>query len=228
MANVAEILATTPRLIDSLYESINQPRTRLGLSQAGHKCGRYLWYAHHGYEGDTPDGRVLRLFELGNVVEDIVIDDLQYAGISCFCQQREVLFEMNGITLRGHIDGIVRGLVEAPKTDHLFECKTASLKRYKELLKKGYKDWSQVYYWQLQFYMLGLGLKRAAAFVYCKDDSRLYMERVKLDKTATIDKLADVFSVIAQTCPPVRECPDVDFFEAKFCRFRRECWRLKK
>lgn len=227
MANIAEIIneVSTVDEIDRHYEAVNKSRRRLGLSQAGHKCPRYLWYCHHGYPGEQPEGRVLRLFQLGNILEDQVIADLHAAGVVVHSQQRTVDFTLDGIRIVGHIDGIIRGLIEAPKTEHLFECKTASKKKYDELIKKSsYRAWNETYYWQTQFYMLGLGLKRAAVFVYCKDDSRLYTERIKLDRGATMDKLQDVFRIIAKPEPPERACPRVDWFEARWCQFYNECW----
>jgi len=164
----------------------------------------------------------LRLFQLGNILEDQVIADLRAAGFTVHSQQAPVKFEHDGITLTGSIDGIVEGLVEAPKTPHLFECKTASKKKFDQL--KSYRDWNPVYFWQVQFYMLGLNLKRAAVFVYCKDDSRLYMERISLEKDATVDRLQDVFNAISRDDPPSRHCDDAHGFEARFCPFREVCF----
>ena len=230
MSNIKELLKkerTSLDLINESYEKTNRSRTRLGLSQAGNKCLRFLWYCHNGYIGDSPDGRVLRLFQLGNIIEDQVIDDLKKAGFNVHGHQKPVKIEYNGITLTGSIDGIVEGLIEAPKTKHLFECKSASKKKYEELIKKGsYEKFNPVYYWQVQFYMIGLGLKRAAVFVYCKDDSRLYIERICLDVESTIGKLQDIFAAIGNTNPPQRVCSDVNWYEAKWCPFFKECFCL--
>ncbi len=228
MANIAEILeqASTVADVDKFYVRGFKQRRRLGLSQAGHKCQRFLWYKHRGFDEPVPEGRVLRLFQLGNMLEDQTIEDLAQAGLTVHSCQKQVDFQYDDMELTGSIDGIVEGLVEAPKTPHLFEHKTCSKKKYEELLKKGYRAWNDVYYWQTQFYMLGLGLKRAAAFVYCKDDSRLYMERIKLDRDATIERLQTVFEAIEKPSPPCRACPRMDHWEAKFCPFYEECFNL--
>lgn len=224
MANIAEIINehSTVAAIDRHYEEQRTQRRRLGLSQAGHHCARYLWYKHHGYNEPEIEGRILRLFQLGNILEDQVISDLRAAGFNVHSQQEPVKFEHNGITLTGSIDGIVEGLIESPKTPHLFECKTASKKKFDQL--KQYRDWNPIYFWQVQFYMLGLGLKRAAIFVYCKDDSRLYMERIPLEKDATVDRLQDVFNAVSRDDPPARYCMDAHGFDARFCPFREVCF----
>jgi CRISPR/Cas system-associated exonuclease Cas4 (RecB family) len=218
--------STTVDAINADYEARNVPRSRLGLSQAGHQCKRCLWYTHHGFPAKQPEGRVLRLFQLGNILEDQTIIDLKSAGVLHHSNQKEVRHSRGDITLTGHIDGIVEGLLESPETPHLFEHKTCSLKKYNELLKCGsYQKWNETYYWQVQFYMLGLKLTRAAVFVYCKDNSALYMERIKLDRQATIDKLHAVFDAISEAVPPKRSCPTQAWHEAKWCNYYDECWK---
>lgn len=223
---LSEMVPSSTQAVELWYESQRKPRHHLGLSQAGHKCGRYLWYTHQGYEGKPIEGRILRLFQLGNLLEDQVVADLRACGFNIYHQQREVVFTQGETKLVGHIDGIIEGLLESPATPHLFECKSASKKKFDELLKLGsYRKWNETYFWQLQFYMLGLKLKRAAAFVYCKDDSRLYMERVKLDRGATIDKLNSIFEAINSPVEPERKCPRADYFEAKWCDYYGVCFR---
>jgi hypothetical protein len=215
----------TLQAIDLWYESQNKPRGYLGLSQAGHECKRFLWYTHKGYQVTPIDGRVLRLFQLGNVLEDQVVYDLRACGFNIYHQQREVVFSQDGVSLRGHIDGIIEGLIEAPSTPHLFECKSASRKKFEELVKLGsYRKWNEVYYWQVQLYMLGLKLTRAAVFAYCKDDSRMYFERIKLDREATIDKINAIFEAIGSLTEPERVCPRADYFKAKWCPYYAECF----
>jgi len=226
MGNLEKYIGpTTIDAINAQYEASNKQRSRLGLSACGHKCNRYLWYTHNGYNKKKHEGRLLRLFQLGNILEDQTILDLKMAGFKHHSCQKQVLFSHGDVELLGHIDGIVEGLIEAPKTPHLFEHKTASKKKYNELLKLGsYRKWNEGYYWQVQFYVLGLKLKRAAVFVYCKDDSRLYMERVKPDREATIRKLEDIFEAITADIEPQRACPNKSWYEAKWCDFYEVCW----
>lgn len=224
-------LQQQPGTVDAVnlyYEAHRKSRRRLGLSQAGHKCKRFLWYTHKGYDAAPIEGRILRLFQLGNLLEDQVVSDLRACGFRIHGEQRQVVFTQDDIKLVGHIDGIIEGLIESPATPHLFECKSASKKKYDELIKKGScRAWNEVYYWQLQFYMLGLKLKRAATFVYCKDDSRLYFERVKLDKEASIAKLQSIFEAITSPIEPERSCPRPDYYEAKWCPYYAVCFGEK-
>jgi len=215
----------TVQAVDLWYESSRRQRRHLGLSQAGHPCKRYLWYVHNGYQAAEIEGRVLRLFQLGNLLEDQVVADLRVCGFTISQQQREAVFTQDKLRLVGHIDGIIEGLIEAPVTPHLFECKSASKKKFDELIKLGsYRKWNETYFWQVQFYMLGLKLKRAAAFVYCKDDSRLHMERIRLEKEETIERLQSVFAAIGSETEPERMCPRADHYSAKWCPYYQTCF----
>jgi len=212
--------------VNLFYESKYKPRDYLGLSQAGHPCSRWLWYKHNGFIGKPPDGRVLRLFQLGNILEDQIVIDLNDAGFNIFDIQHEVKFTQDNLTLLGHIDGKINGLIESSET-HLWECKTMASKGFKTLLKGGYEAYNEQYKWQLQFYMFGLGLKRAFVTVYNKDNSELYQERIHLDKKATVEKLQMIFDVIgSEHCPNQKLCNREDFYLAKWCDYRNVCWRV--
>ena len=226
MANIAEIVNkySTIKALDYWYEANSVQRRRLGLSQIGHKCKRYLWYKHRGYDEEPIPGQTLRLFELGNILEDHIAKDLTDIGAIVSDRQRQVEFTMNGITLTGSIDGIVNGLVESSQP-HLWECKTINEKGYQKLLKCGYEDYNEQYKAQIHAYMLGLGLKRVFVTVYNKNTSQIYSERIALNKDWIIDKLADVFDAIGMETLPDRSCPSVDWYEAKWCCFNEECWR---
>lgn len=215
------------RAVDLFYESKYESRDYLGLSQAGHECARWLWFkAHNCKVSKTPDGRVLRLFQLGHILEDQIRIDLVSAGFNIFNMQQEVKFTQDNFVLNGHIDGMISGLLES-KEVHLWECKTMGNKGFQKLLKNGYEAYSEQYKWQLQFYMLGLKLKRAFVTVYNKDTSAMYQERIKLDKESTIEKLQKIFDIISQeTCPRSFLCPREDFYLSKWCDYKKICWRL--
>lgn len=211
--------------IDRAIEEADEPRNRLGLSEAGHDCKRYLWLKHRGAVGRRPDGRIYRLFEFGNMVERQIIGDLSMIGALVYHAQREVELSMDGVTLFGHIDGIVVGLLEAPRRPHLLECKSASRKSFEALIKlASYQAWNVKYYWQVQFYMMALGLKDAAVFVDCKDDSRRYMERIPYREGETTERIVRTFEAITSQVEPDRLCPRRDFYLAKWCSLCDDCF----
>lgn len=225
MADIAAIINQTSstKAVDLYYEANFVQRKRLGLSQIGHNCNRFLWYKHHGYPEPVPEGLVLRLFELGNMIEDRMIKDLEQAGFIIEKKQHPVEISLNGITLTGSCDGVISGLLESSQP-HVFECKSMGSKGFKKLLSCKYEEYNAQYKGQVHAYMLGLGLTRAFVTVYNKDTSELYQERIKLKKDWIIEKLQSVFDAIAQPLPPERLCPRESHWEAKWCPFYKICF----
>ncbi|MGP8337842.1 MAG: hypothetical protein ACT6FC_06380 [Methanosarcinaceae archaeon] len=226
MVDLSKVIKTnhTAEIINTWYEDNNQPRTRLGLSEIGHPCLRYLWYKHHGISGIQPQGRILRLFQLGNILETQITADLRSAGHTITDDQKEINLELYGTTLYGHIDGFISGLKESSRT-HLLEIKTASEKSFNALKKcNSYEIWQPKYKMQIHAYMLGLKLKRCLAVVYNKNTSELYTERIRFDREWTLNKLPDIYSAIGQDHPPERKCPAINWWESRFCAMRDECW----
>jgi hypothetical protein len=210
--------------IDDYYEASYKGREGLGLSQIGHECNRWLWYQYNNFPHVPPSGRVLRIFQLGELLEKQVKKDLLKVGYNVLNTQKEVKFEFGNLQLIGHIDGIIEKLVES-KEPHLWEMKTMSDKYFKEVLKDGYENYSTQYKAQVHAYMLGLKLKNAFITVYNKNTSELYQERIKLKKDWIVGVLSDVFSIIQKKDVPERFCPNEMFWKSKFCDFRKVCWK---
>lgn len=212
------------QVVEAWCVASHKPRTRLGLSEIGHHCPRYLWYRHHGYPLPIPDGRVLRLFRLGELIEEQAIIDLKSAGYTMHSHQHEIMFSDNGIELTGHIDGVIEGLVES-KQPHLWECKSSSNKRFTELKKTGYEAWDEKYKTQIHVYMLGMRLKRCLVWVENKDTSEIYTERIHLDREYAVQQLQRAFAAIESTNPPERACTSQSWYLAKWCGYSGECFQ---
>jgi len=224
MADLSFLNETTSiAAIDADYEARYKPRNRLGLSQCGHICDRWLWYKHNGVQAEPPNGRVLRLFQLGNLLEDQLAIDLMSAGFTIHSQQKYVEFTQDNLRIRGSVDGIIEGLIESNKP-HLWECKSMASKGFSKLLKDGYEAYNPQYKAQLHCYMMGLKLNRAYVTVYNKDTSKLYAERIKLDRKFAHATLQRVFDIMGTSVAPERACPRQDWYEAKWCDYRDLCW----
>jgi len=203
-------------MIESKRAGENIPRQHLGLSEIGHKCPRWLWYAHHNTQSKPVEGRIIRLFRTGNIIEDAIISDLESIGIEVTDRQREVVIVNGNITLKGHIDGIASG--------KLLEIKSASEKYFKQLLKVGYEKWNPKYKAQAHVYMVLCDLEECMVVVENKNDSNLYIETLKLDRDYVTKLLIDVFAAITLPEPPERICPDVSWYESKCCKYQEVCF----
>lgn len=220
-----EIKLGTLKLIDNALEKMareKQSRDYLGASILGEECYRNLWYQYH-----TPkpidDPRVNRIFRLGNVIEDEVIELLRMAGLTVYTEDEngEQFGFVDG-NVAGHIDGVVVGLPESTKP-HLLEIKSASSKNFKKFVKDGYKS-NPKYIAQVQVYMLKMGLENCIAVVYNKDTSELYVERIKLKKREAQMYLSKGQSIVEMDEKPPRKYSSSTFFKCRFCNYNEECW----
>jgi hypothetical protein len=203
MSKLAQPADTTARRVYSRYVTSmdRDERAYLGASVLGSECSRFVWYQFRwAYQPEELEPRILRLFDTGHREEERIIDDLRAGGLYVFGQQQG--FAAFGGHLRGHIDGIVGGLPEAPKTPHLIEVKTHNDKSFKDLLKNGVRKSKPQHYAQMQVYMHLSGYKRTAYIAVNKNDDSIYVERVEW-----VQKIADALMVKALSIIKANEAP---------------------
>jgi len=183
MTAIPEPNISIQNLIDKHHQSQQEPpRPHLGASQLGHPCDRWLWLSFRWAVIEKFDGRILRLFRRGREEEANIIKDLEAIGVVFSNHQQYVDF---GSHVGGSTDGMIDGGVpEAPKKRHVAEFKTHSKKSFDDLVKNGVQKSKPMHWCQMQLYMSGTGVDRALYFAVCKDDDRIYTERVHLDRAA--------------------------------------------
>ncbi len=212
-------------LIDQYYSDRQEPpRPHMGCSLLGHKCERYLWLNFRWAVVEKFDGRVLRLFRRGHNEEETIISDLRSIGIDIRSSQRRVDF---GSHVSGSLDGVIeKGVPDAPKARHVAEFKTHSKKSFDDLLKHGVEKSKPMHFTQMQIYMHGTGIMRALYVAICKDDDRLYTERVKYEKAvaeAAIERGKRI--ALSDRMPEPMPNGSRDWFECKFCPAHAFCWK---
>lgn len=225
MTALPEPKNTTAELIDA-YHADNQgdPRPHLGVSLLGHHCDRYLWLNFRWSVIERFNGRMLRLFRRGHNEEQTVVNDLRAIGMdvqSTGSSQARVDF---GNHVSGSIDGIIEhGVPEAPNKPHILEIKTHSKKSFDELVSKGVHTAKHQHYVQMQVYMLGKQIDRALYVAVCKDDDRIYTERVRLDQeTAQMYVRRGHYIVALEELPPLASA-DPSWYKCKFCPAHSFC-----
>jgi hypothetical protein len=217
-------------LIDKAHEAraASDPerfREHLGASLLGHPCSRWLWLSFRWAVAPTFPGRVLRLFRRGQNEEAQIVSDLRAIGIDI----RETGDHQRRISpashLGGSIDGIIySGVPEAPKKRHIAEFKTHSLKSFEKVSKEGVQAAHPQHWVQMQLYMYGTHLPggdkidRALYVAVCKDDDRLYTERVEYDKEAAERYIQRGADIVAADRPPPRISENPSWYQCKMCQ----------
>lgn len=220
---------TIEALIDKHHESIqSEPRPHMGASLVGHSCDRWLWLNFRMAVIEKFPGRILRLFRRGQEEEAQVVSDLRAIGLNVQktgTNQSRVDF---GCHVSGSLDGIIEsGVPESPNTKHVLEIKTHSKKSFDDVLKNGVEKSKPMHYMQMQMYMAGTKLDRALYVAVCKDDDRIYTERVKLDKTVAQRGIDRGHRIVQSERMPPPLSTDPTWFECRFCAAHEFCHKTQ-
>lgn len=219
MVALPSVISPTVAAIDAAVEAAEVRDFDLVVrgSSIGHKCERHLWYRFRwAHEGERFDGRKLRLFQTGHVEEERLIAYLRIAGVTVEAVDPETGKQWEVVALdghfKGHLDGIVLGIIEAPKTPHLLECKTHNAKSFAQLVKAGVAASKPEHVAQMQVYMRLAGLTRAFYLAKNKDTDELYAERVHYDPVQGAALLAKAERIKAANAAPPRVSDDPGYY----------------
>lgn len=151
-----------------------KPTTRIGAHNAG-ACARKLWFAVNGYKGEPMQGRAIAIFDIGNRVEDAILEFLESAGVAHIRGTREqdavelpelggkvvpdFMFEHGGETIIGEIKSM---------SDFAFQ-----------RAERGEVD--EQYLAQVECYMRAFQTRRALLVAYRKETSHICEVLVERD-----------------------------------------------
>lgn len=206
--------------IDRAHEAKQEPpRPHMGASQLGHHCDRWLWLSFRWAVMPSFPGRILRLFRRGQNEEATIVADLKAAGIDIRANGNEQERIDFGCHIGGSVDGIIEsGVPEAPTKRHISEFKTHSLKSFDDLERNGVEKSKPMHFVQMQLYMHGTGIDRALYVAVCKNDDRLYIERVRYDAKVAEDALERGKRLVrTDELPPPMPGASPSWYQCKFC-----------
>ena len=216
-------------LIDASMEAkTEKPRPHLGCSMLGDPCRRKLWLSFRWAVAPNFKGRILRVFRRGQNEEKYFVQDLRRIGVDI----RNTEGEQSRVELSPHVGGSVDGVIYSglpgyELVKHIAEFKTHSLKSFNDLESKGLQKSKPIHYAQMQLYMYGMKIDRGLYMAVCKDDDRLYTERVKLDRDYA-EKLAEKGrSIVESERMPEPLSVDPTWYECKFCDAYDFCHKTK-
>jgi hypothetical protein len=217
-------------LIDKHHESLAEPpRPHMGCSQLGHKCDRWLWLSFRWAVQPKFPGRILRLFRRGQNEEATIVSDLRAIGLDVRGSGRQQTRVDFGAHVSGSIDAIIEsGVPEAPKKRHIAEFKTHSKKSFEDLLKAGaVASAKPEHFVQMQLYMHGTKIDRALYVAVCKDDDRIYTERVRYEQDVAERYIERGRRLALADRMPEPISTDPSWYQCKFCDAHEFCHETK-
>ena len=224
-----EPINTITNLIDQYHEGqAEKPRPHMGCSLLGHPCDRWLWLNFRWAVREEFKGRILRLFRRGQMEEDTIVRDLRAIGVDIRFTgrvQQRVDFDAH---VSGSLDGIIEsGVPEAPLKRHVAEFKTHSKKSFDDMVNNGVQKSKPMHFIQMQVYMRGTGVDRALYLAICKDDDRIYTERVRYDRAVAKKYVERGQRIALADRMPEPLSADPSWYQCRFCPAHSFCHKAE-
>ncbi len=222
LPDISFFLNKTTSRVDEYYERNNKVSYSSGIaiSELGEPCSRKLWYKmRHYLPKEQFQGRMLRLFETGNRAETTLVTALQSFALVGRCQEKVEACDGH---LRGMIDGVVLGLPEAPKSEHLAEFKSHSQANFDKLHKDGIKAAFFKHFTQFQIYSYLLGISRWLYLAINKNDDAIYQERGETDTVFAQAQIQRAERIIKSEVPP-EKIDKAESYTCRYCVFHDIC-----
>lgn len=238
MVAIPSISDPTLEAMRRTYEVIgNQEKKRdyIGASTIGNPCSRQIWYDYKQYPREPFKAETLFNFEDGHHVESLMANRLRMvSGVELWTHDENGnQFERTafGGKFKAHPDGVILGILQAPKSPHIWENKASGHKKFTEFQsckvkfgdKSALKNWNENYFAQAQVLMhlfqinrhyMTVALAGGREIDSCRTEYQAEVAEKYLERAG---KLLD-----AKETPP-RISDKSDFFVCKMCSFRDEC-----
>jgi hypothetical protein len=211
----------------------NRHSNRLGASRIGNPCERALWYE---FRWSTPiwfDANTIKNFEDGHREEMIMASRLRLiASIELFTHDEEgQQFEF--VACDGHFvcrpDGVILGLLQAPKTPHAWDHKSSSklndLQKHINTLgeKEALRAWNVIYYAQALMEMHLTELTRHYLTCSSPGGRQTISCRTEANPKEAKELLAKAQRIIDSENAPERISDSATFFRCRFCNHASIC-----
>jgi hypothetical protein len=229
--------------VDAAIEAkakLDKPRPYLGMSAVGNSCKRALWYTLRWSSKSNFDAETLKRFDDGHRGEDVqaarlrLVPQLELATFDIITGKQFACVDLGG-HFRGHLDGKIKGLLQAPKTPHVWEHKQVGEKKFDEMTKLKAKHdekdvlekWDATYYAQAQLYMHYQKIDRHYLTVATAGGRKTQSVRTEYNQVEAFKIIAKAESIIFSPEPPPRISENPAWFECKWCSHHDVCHSQK-
>ena len=213
---------------------VNKDRHYLGMSAIGHECERSLFYSFREAAEREISSQGLLAIQDGHIQEQLFIDRINIflPEINLITEERgeQIAFLDHDGHYSGHADGVIKGILEAPETWHIWEHKSVNEVKFKKLQKlcsenekSALKNWDLTYYAQAQEYMYYSGLTRHYLTVSSPGGRDYTSCRTDYNKKDADYYVKRAFDIINCNKIPVRLSEKPEFYRCKWCQFQDIC-----
>lgn len=210
-------------------------RQYLGASMIGDPCARKIWYEYNNYPRDEISHIGLMAAQSGYFAEEITAKRLQsIEGIELITHNRhnkQIGFSAFDGKFKGHVDGLITGLLQAPKRQHIWEHKDKDHKKFNEFKntkekfgeKNALENWNIIYFAQAQIYMHFLQCDRHYMTVSYAGGRKYESCRTEYQPEKAAQYIERAEKILNATQEPPRISDKRDFFMCRWCQFKDIC-----
>jgi hypothetical protein len=211
------------------------PRTYLGASSLGDRCERKLYYRLNGAPSEPRKASLIYAAEDGHTSEATVAGRLRLVpGLELWTVDevgKQFGFTDFGGKFAGHIDGVIKGLIQAPSTPHIWENKAANEKKFAEFRsaiqkygeKQALMNGNYAWYVQAQCYMGYFDMTRHYLTVCTPGARDILSCRTEFVPAFFQAMRQRAERILSYREPPARLIDDPSYFYCKWCEFREHC-----
>lgn len=222
-------LAAVDRAIEARGNA-RRARPYLGMSEIGRPCERDLWYSFRWVLPAAFPAETLKRFEDGECSEAQQATRLRMVeGVTLWTVDpetgRQIGYQDHDGHFRGHLDGVVVGLLQAPRTAHVWEHKAVGEKKQAALEKArttggektALRSWDATYYGQAILYMDYAGLDRHYLTCSSPGGRHTISVRTEADPAHAAVLRARAKRIIDAPRPPTRVSADPSWHVCRWC-----------
>ena len=203
-------------------------------SELGAECERFLWLRFRWSDAvETFGGRMLRLFETGQLQEPRMTKELRSVGAEVYDTDPEDSTRQIKISTfdghsTGYLDGVAGDIPFAQEPWCALEFKTHSEKSFKMLEKDGVEVSKPRHFAQMQIYLREQDLKEALYVAVNKNTDHLYCEFIAYNEKYTDRLFEKGERIIHRQDIPQRISNQPTFYTCKMCSAHAVCHELKR
>ena len=239
MAALAHSVDPTLAALDALHAqaSSDTPRPYLGASAIGNPCSRALWYGFRHTTTEHNPAANYRAIQDGHRGEPLMAQWLRsLPGIQLWTENPDEPGKQIGFVdlhghFRGHLDGVIQGLYQAPQTPHVWDHKVTKELKFNKLIrlmqklgeKNALAEWDEVYFAQAQIYMHEMELTRHYLTVATPGNRAIVSCRTAYQPKVAKAILKKAETIITAERPPLKLSDNPAWWQCKFCDHTALC-----
>lgn len=212
------------------------PRSYIGASGINSQCDRKIWLGYQGHKQSFGADTMRAINDGHNTEAEIVRILRKIEGIQLHTHDnsgKQYGFSMLDGVFKGHYDGVIKGIPQAPKTWHILEVKCVDKTYYNKLKKiidehgeyNALKEWRPEYYGQAVCYMYAEKLSRHLTIV-SQPGGRKEPLIIRTKQNHRFAKtLVQKAKMISEMENPPPKIGDQTYYVCRMCGFNSICHR---